>query len=147
MSRQTGNGQHRALGRLHHSAVGSGNALLHGGGQCRAVSFGETLEGLGHAAEQQGQNDAGVAAGAPQEPPGRYLGGVVNGGRLGFFQLGAGGLNGQIHVGAGIAVGDGKDIQVVDGLFLPRNAGSAEEHHLLKGGTADFLYHLAVILP
>ena len=147
MSRQTGNGQHRALGRLHHRAVGGGNTLLHGGGQRRAVSLGETLEGLGHTPEQQGQNDTGVAAGTPQKSPGRYLGGIVNGGGLGFFQFSTGGLNGQVHVGAGIAVGNGKDVQVVDGLLLSCDAGSAEEHHLLKSGTADFLYHLAVILP
>ena len=147
LGRQTGNGQHRALGRLHHRAVGGGDALLHGGGQRRAVGLGQALQGLGHAPEQQGQNDAGVAAGAPQQAPGRDLGGVVDGGRLRLLQLAAGGLDGQVHVGAGVAVRHGEYVQVVDGLLLACDAGRTEQHHLLEGGAVDLLYHLAVILP
>ena len=144
---QTGDGQHRALGRLHHRAVGGGHALLHGGGQRRTVGLGQALQGLGHAPEQQGQDDAGVAPGAPQQTPGGDLGGVVDGGGLGLVQLGAGGLDGQVHIGAGVAVRHGENVQVVDGLLLSGNAGRAEQHHILEGGAVDFFYHLAVILP
>ena len=144
---QTGNGQHRALGRLHHRAVGGGDTLLHGGGQRRAVGLGQSLQGLGHAPEQQGQDHAGVAPGAPQQTAGRYLGSVVDGGGLRLFQLGAGGLDGQVHIGARVAVRHGEHVQVVDGLLLPGDAGRAEQHHFLERGAVDLIYHLAVILP
>ena len=90
---------------------------------------------------------AGVAPGAPQQTAGRYLGGVVDGGGLRLFQLGAGGLDGQVHIGARVAVRHGEHVQVVDGLLLPGDAGRAEQHHFLERGAVDLIYHLAVILP
>ena len=105
------------------------------------------LEDLAHAAEQQGQNDAGVAPGTPEQAGGRQLGGLVHGGGIGLAELVHRRLDGQGHIGAGVAVGHRKYVQVVDGLLLSGNAGRAEQHHILEGGAVDFFYHLAVILP
>ena len=67
---EAGNGEDRALGRLHHRVVGSAHALLHGGGKGAAVRGDAALEALGHSAEEQRENDAGVAARAAQQSAG-----------------------------------------------------------------------------
>ena len=139
---QAGDGEDRALGGLHHRAVGSGNALLHGLGQQGAVGGVMALEDLAHAAEQQGQNDAGVAPGTPEQAGGRQLGGLVHGGGLGLAELVHRRLDGQGHIGAGVAVGHRKYVQVVDGLFLRGDAGGAEGDHLLEGAAADLFCHV-----
>ena len=123
-------------------AVGSGNALLHGLGQQGAVGGVVALEDLAHAAEQQGQNDAGVAPGAPEQAGGRQLGGLVHGGGLGLAELVHRRLDGQGHIGAGVAVGHRKYVQVIDGLFLRGDAGGAEGDHLLEGAAADLICHV-----
>ena len=67
---EAGDGEDRALGRLHHRVVGSAHALLHGGGKGAAVRSDAALEALGHSAEEQRENDAGVAARAAQQSAG-----------------------------------------------------------------------------
>ena len=141
VSRQTGDREHGALGGLHHGAVGSGHALLHGGGQQHAVGFVHAFEVLGDAAEQQGEDDAGVAPSAPQQGGGGDRGGVGHGGGLVLFQLRRGGLDGEAHVGAGVAVRHGEDVQVIDGFSFQSDAGSAEKNHLLKHAAADSVCH------
>ena len=64
---QAGDGEDGALGGLHHRLVGGGHAVIQGHGEVAAVSLLLVLEGLGKAPEQEGENDAGVAAGAPQK--------------------------------------------------------------------------------
>ena len=143
---QTGYGEHRALRGLHHRAVGGGDALLHGGGQLCAVRLRRTLEHLAHAPEQQGQNDAGVAAGAPQQAGGRDLGGLVHRGGLALAQLVHRRLDGQAHIGAGVAVRHREHVEIVDGLFLLGNARGAEGDHLLEGAAADPICHVVFLL-
>ena len=143
VSRQTGDREHGALGGLHHGAVGSGHALLHGGGQQHAVGFVHALEVLGDAAEQQGEDDAGVAPSAPQQGGGGDGGGVGHGHRLIFLQLRGGGLDSQAHVGAGVSVRHGENIQIVDGFSFYGDTGSAEKNHLLKCAAADSVSHVA----
>ena len=129
---QAGDGEDGALGRLHDGLVGGGHALVEGGSQGHAVGGVVVLQGLGHAAEEQGEDDAGVATGAPQQ------GGGVGGGSLGhgggglFLGLSGGGANGQGHVGAGVAVGHREDVELVDALFLGVDGGSSVHHHALK---------------
>ena len=139
---QAGNGEHRTLGGLHHGAVGGGHTLLQGSGQGRAVQLLQTLGGLGDAAEEEGQDHAGVAACAAQQGAGGDLGGFGHGGRLALAQLGGGGLDGEAHVGAGVAVGHREYIQVIDRLFLRLDAGGAKEHHLLKRAAVDSICHV-----
>ena len=143
---QTGHGEHRALCGLHHRTVGGGHALLHGGGQLCAVRLRHALQSLAHAAEQQGQNDAGVAAGTPQQAGCRDLGRLLHGGGLILAQLVHRRLDGQAHVGAGVAVGHRKNVEVVDGLFLLCDARGAEGDHLLEGAAADPICHVLILL-
>ena len=134
---QTGDGEHSALGGLHHRAVGGGHALLHGGGQQGAVGLVVALEGLGEAPEEEGEDDAGVAPGPPQQGSGGDGGGLAHGGGAALAQLGGGGADGEAHVGARVAVGNGEDVEIVDLLLLQRNGGGAVEHHLPELGSVD----------
>ena len=127
---QAGDGEDGALGGLHHRLVGGGHAVIQGHGEVAAVSLLLVLEGLGKAPEQEGENDAGVAAGAPQKGVGVGLGHRAHaGGRL-LLQLGGGGGDGHAHVGAGIPVGDRKDVELVDLLLLGIDGGRGVDHHL-----------------
>ena len=64
---QTADGEDRALGRLHDGLVGSVHAGGDGGGKFRGGRGLAALEGLGDPAEQQRQDDAGVAACTAQQ--------------------------------------------------------------------------------
>ena len=145
--RQTGYRQHRTLGGLHHGAVGRGHALGHGRRQLYAVHLLQPLGGLGEPPEQQGQDNAGVSAGAPQQGAGGDLGGLAHRGGLALFQLRRSGLDGKAHIGAGIAVRHGEYVQVVDGLLFTGDTGGAEGDHLLEGAAADFFCHALASPP
>ena len=54
-----------------------------------------------------------------------------------WMGLGAGGADGQGHVGAGVAVGDGKHVQIIDFLLLQGNGGGAVENHFLELDSVD----------
>ena len=144
---QTGHGQHRTLGGLHDSAVSGGDALVHRVSQCNTVRLGHALEHLGHAAEQQGQNDAGVTAGTTQQAAGSNLGGLLHGGGLMLLQLGYRRLNGQGHIGTRVAIGDREHVQIINGLLLIGDAGGTKQHHLLEGAAVDSLYHFLCAPP
>ena len=140
---KTRDGEYRALGGLHHRLVGGGDTLLHGGGESGGVRSLPALQGLGQASEQQGENDAGIAAGPPQQGGGRDGGRLLHSGGLALAQLRHGGADGHGHIGARVAVGHGKDVQVVDGLLLGRDDGCAVEHHPLEQCAGDLFVHLS----
>ena len=144
LGRETGDGQHRTLRGLHDRAVGRGDALLQRGGELQAVRIAQPLEGLGDAAEQQAQDDAGVAARAAQQGRRRRLGRLGDALGLGAAELGDGRLDRQAHVRAGVAVRDGEYVQVVDGLLLLGDTSGAEDNHLLEDAAADSLCHGSV---
>ena len=143
VSRQPGDRQHRALCGLHHSAIGGGHALLQSAGQLHTIGLLISLEILGHTPKQQGEDNAGVSSCAPQEGGGGDGRGVGHGDGLVFPQLCGGGLDGQAHVGAGVAVRHGEYVQVVDGFSFYGDAGSAEKNHLFKNAAADSVCHVA----
>ena len=140
---QTGDCQHRALCGLHHSAVGGGHALLQSAGQLHTIGLLIALEILGHPPKQQGEDNAGVSSCASQQSGGGDGRGVRHGDGLIFLQLVGGGLDGQAHVGAGVAVRHGEYVQVVDGFSFQSDAGSAKKNHLLECAAADSICHLA----
>ena len=119
------------------------NTLLHGGGESGGVRSLPALQGLGQASEQQGENDAGIAAGPPQQGGGSDGGRLLHSGGLALAQLRHGGADGHGHIGARVAVGHGKDVQVVDGLLLGRDDGCAVEHHPLEQCAGDLFVHLS----
>ena len=47
-------------------------------------------------------------------------------------QLGGGAVHGKAHVGAGIAVGDGENVKIVDYLNIVAERGVRAEHHFLE---------------
>ena len=139
---QAGHGEDSALGGFHDGLVGGGDALLHGGGKNGGVGGLPALQALGDAAEQQGQNDAGVAPGAPQQGGGGGVGGLGQRGGLDLAQLRHGGADGHGHIGARVAVGDGEHVKVVVGLLLGGDGSGAVEHHLLEQRAGDLIVHV-----
>ena len=91
---------------------------------------------------KRGQNDAGVAPGAPQQGGGVGGGGLAHGVGLLLAQLRRGGAEGQAHVGAGVPVGHGEDVQFVDLLLLQIEGGRRVNHGLGKRRSVNALSHI-----
>ena len=109
-----GNGQDGAFGGLHDSFVSALDALLQCSHDVGGVSLLFALQSFGEAAEQQAGDDAGVAAGAAQHGGGSGLCGLAHGAAVVHgLQLTDGCADGHAHVGAGVAIGDREDIQLV----------------------------------
>ena len=138
---QAGDGEDGALGGLHHRAVGGGHPLLHGGGQQGGVGGLMALQRLAQPPEEEGEDHAGVAPGPPEEGAGGGGSGLAQIMGIAFAQLGGGGADGQAHVGARVAVGDGEHIQVVDLLLLQGDSGGAVEHHVFELNSVNGLDH------
>ena len=143
--RHAGDGEDGALGGLHHRLVGGGHAEVQGDGQVPAVHGLPVLDRLGKAPEQQGQNNARVPPGPPQQSGGGGLGGLPHG-VVGFLlHLPRGGGDGQAHIGARVAVRDGEHVQVVDLLLFHRDSGGGVDDHLLKGRRVNGLSHIGPV--
>ena len=140
---EAGDGEDGALGRLHHRLVGGGNTLLHSGGKVPGGGGLLALEALGEAPEQQGEDDAGVAPGPPEEGGGGEIRRLGQRSGLGFPQFRHGGADGHGHVGPGVSVRHGEDVQVVDGLLLSGDGGGPMQDHLLEKGAGDLFIHLS----
>ena len=109
-----GNGQDGALGGLHHGLVGTLHALFQGGDDVGGVGFLLAFQRLGEAAEQQAGDHAGVAARTAQHGGGSGLGGLTHGAAVvQRVQLCHGGTHRHAHVGAGVAIGHGENVQLV----------------------------------
>ena len=139
---QTGDGQDGALGGLHNGLVGSVHAALQSLGPDNAVGLGLALQGVGDAAHQQGQDDAGVAAGAAEHGGSSGLGGLLQGGILDLAQVGGGGIDGHGHVGAGVAIGHGEHVQIIQCLLVDLNGSSSADDHSAKIGAVDNLFQI-----
>ena len=115
-----GDGQDGALLGLHDRLVGRLDRATegirdHGDGDLVFIAG-----DLAEAAQQLGQNDARIAA-RPAQGPGRdRLADIAHGPGILIqsLDLRNGGFDGQCHIGAGIAVRDGEDVQLID-PFLP----------------------------
>ena len=138
---QAGHGEDGALGGLHDGLVGGGHALLHGGGEFGGPGALIALQALGEPPEEQGENDAGISPGAPEKGRGCDGYSLVQGGGLGLAELRHGGADGHGHIGARVPVGDGEDVQVVDGLFLGCDGGGAVENHPLEQPAGNLFIH------
>ncbi len=109
-----GHRQDGALGGLHDGLVSGLHALLQSQDQIVGAGLLLALQGLGEAAEQQAGDDARVAAGAPQHGGSGGLGGLAHGAvSAQSFQLADGSAHRHAHVGAGVTVGHGEDVQLV----------------------------------
>ena len=117
-------GEDGAFDRLGNSMVGRFHAGAHSRRESIRIGLFQAFKAFGHAGEDPGKDDAGIAPGpekhAPRDGTG-HLGQLVSCG------MGAG-FHGHEHIVARIAVGDGEDVQVIDGLpVLGEACGSATD--------------------
>ena len=132
--------QYREDGPLHgigHRSVGVGTASVQRGGQHRHVGLGVPLKARRKAAEELGEDDPRVAP-RPEDRGTRE-------GQRHPREVSLGSLNGLVavlnrhgHVGARVSVGDGEDVEVVDGGLVCLQIGQAVSDHIPKYGTVDF---------
>ena len=94
--------------------VGGVGRLLQGGGEGRTVGRGLAGELVGEAAQELGEDGAGVAAGTEDGAAGEHRPGGLGGARALAVERGDGGLGGEQEVGAGVAVGHREDVEVVE---------------------------------
>ena len=139
---QAGDGEDRALGGLHDGLVGGVHALLHSGGEGARVRLVQALELFGNAAKQQAQNHAGVAARRAQQGGGHAVSRGGDGGKLILPQLHGGLFHGQAHVGAGVAVRNGKNVQIIDGLDIGLQRGIGAQDAFFEGRG---VYHISQV--
>ena len=132
----TEDGQHRPLGRFAHRLVGGvGGAGEGGSDQHRVDQLARPARQLlGRAADDLAEDDTGVAARAHQRRPRQRLdqlgaAGLVDREAVEPVQLLHHGEHRHRHVVAGVAVGDGEDVEVVDLLAprLQRRVGRADD--------------------
>ena len=129
-------GEDRALGRLADGVVGAVGRAGHGGADQHGVDQLARPRGqlLGRAADQLGEDDAGVAAGAEQRGPGDAVDDLV---AADVVQRDAGeavelvehGAQRQRHVVPRVAVGDREHVEVVDLLAACLELGQRALDH------------------
>ena len=129
---QTADGEDRALGRLHDGFVGGVHTGGDGGGKLCGVCVLAALEGLGDPAEQQRQDDAGVAARTAQQGACGAVGHGTDGVGLLAAELDGGGVHRQAHVRAGVTVRNREDVELVDALFVFFQCRIRAQEHLPK---------------
>ena len=132
LGREAGNGENGSLGGLHDGLVSGGNTVGHGAGELHGPCGVKALEPLGDPAEQQGQNHAGVAARTAQHGAGHTVGRGGNTVKVFLAQFRRGVVDGEAHVGAGVAVRYREHVQVVDGLDIFMQCRIRAENHLFK---------------
>ena len=113
-------GEDRTLDRLAHGLEGNPDGVAEG---ARDVARGHGVvrahEALGHATQNLARDDAGVAARAHERAVGDRLGDGLHVGASGQRgDLAHDGAQRERHVGAGVAVGHGEDVELVDVLGL-----------------------------
>ena len=143
LGRYPGDGEDGALGRLHHRLIGSLNALGERARQIKAVGGFLPLHILGEAAEQQRSNDAGIAPSPPQQRSSGNLRDLAGGDVIPSLGKLLGRIaQGQRHVGAGVAVGHGEHVEIVDCLLMLVNIGGGADKHGLQLCTADKFFQV-----
>ena len=144
---EAGDGENGALGGLHDRFIGGLDACGKRGCKIVAVGLAFALPGRGEAAEQERENDAGVAARAAQHGGRRHIGGLCERGLRVFLKISRGRAERHAHVRAGVAVGDGENVQLVDLLFVEVDRRGRADDHTAEQCAVNFLYqgiHLRV---
>jgi hypothetical protein len=110
----TGHGEERPFLGVGHRGVGGVGRLLEGGGERRTVGRGLAGQMVGEAAEELGEDRARVAPGSEDGAAGEHRPGRLGGARALAVERGDSGLGGEQEVGAGVAVGHGEDVEIVE---------------------------------
>ena len=134
-------GQNGALGGGHDGLVG----ILGGAAESRREILEAdgvlALKATGHAVDELGEDDTGIAAGRQQDRPGEPLHIVANTAQVLGHSVQAA-AEGVHHIGAGVAVGNGEHIQVVDGVaVLFQITVAAHIHGVQSGAVQSRLIH------
>jgi hypothetical protein len=130
--RRRGHGQDGPLDRPHHGPAGQVGRVPQGIGQHLGLHtrLGRLGHALGHPPQELGEDDPRIAPGPHQRAVAdglAHLGQVRPGVDLG--QLGHHGFGGQGHVGAGVAIGHGIDIEPVDVRLVQAQPITKALHH------------------
>jgi hypothetical protein len=102
---------------------------------------GAVADAIGHAAQELGEDHAGIAASAEQSTPGQIPERLPSPGGLLGIKLVAGRHHGQVHVGPGVPVGHGIHVELVD---LAPMAGESRDGALCEaadGVGVEYLQH------
>ena len=116
-------GEHGALDRRLHGAVRGVLPLEHRPLEHGGVERVGLAPDVADAAHDLGEDDAGVAAGAHERALGDGGGHRRDVGDVALLELLDHGAHGERHVGAGVPVGDGVHVEVVDELALSLDGG------------------------
>ena len=114
-------GQDGAFHGLGNGVVGFFDTGQHGFGEGVHIGLPDAFKAFGDAGVDAGEDDTRVAPGAHQHSGGhglRHLGERTP-------RCLAAGLDGHIHIVPRVPVGDGKDVEVVDGLAVGGQSGGA----------------------
>ncbi len=130
-------GEHGALDRRLHGAVGGVLPLHHGPLEHRRVQRVGLPPHVADAAHDLGEDDAGVAAGAHERALGDGGGHRRDVGDVALLELLDHGAHGERHVGARVAVRDRVDVEVVDELALSLDGGERGLDDSDGGGADD----------
>ncbi len=128
--RLPGDGEDSPLGGLHNGLIRGFHPHTERRREIGATCLALTLESLGKAAEQQGENHPGIAPGAPEKGRGGGIGGFADGGILQAGQFPGGGGQGHRHIGTRVPIGDRENIQLVDRLLFLAQAVGRGDHRV-----------------
>ena len=87
-------------------------------------------------------DNTGVASCTTQHGRCSHLGSLAQSGVLSLAQVAGSGVDGHGHIGAGIAVGDGEHVQLVQSLLVDFNGSSSADDHSAKIGAVDNLFQI-----
>jgi hypothetical protein len=136
-SRFPGDGEDGALARIVERGVEPVRADPHGGRDVGRAGGRPVAERLVEAEEEVGQHHPGVAAGAEDGGP-RHRAGGLRKRCVAERPEGVGdGAESEAEVGAGIAVGDGEDVDPIDLVAAGRHPVGGREDRSRKPGTVD----------
>lgn len=111
-------GEDGAFDRLHDAAVGGVGGGLEGVGQIGGVERFFALEAFGQPAPYLAEDDAGVAARAHERTVGQLFGDLTHVLFFAVLHTAVSRLHRQQHVGAGVAVGYGEDVEGINVLVI-----------------------------
>ena len=142
--RHARDGKDGALGGLHNGLIGCVDAVLHRTGELLCAGGIEPFEALGDAPEEQGEDNAGVAARAAEQRGSHAV--RRRGYRIEFFllKLRRGLIHSQRHIGTGIPVGHRENVEVVYRLNIGMERCVGAEYHLFEGSGVYIISQLNV---
>ena len=125
-------GQDGALGGVHDRLISALDAGVHGLGKVRDGGGLLLLQGTGDTAEEDGEDDAGVAAGTAEHILCHATGASAQG-HSGVELEVIDPTHGHGHIGTGIPIGHRKHVHIVDGLAVGgQQIGSAAQHLIIS---------------